>query len=41
MNAPESFDTLLAASREPFSGSRKVHVDGSLPACGCRCARSP
>jgi phosphomethylpyrimidine synthase len=31
MNAPESFDTLLAASREPFSGSRKVHVDGSLP----------
>jgi phosphomethylpyrimidine synthase len=31
MNAPESFDTLLAASREPFPASRKVHVDGALP----------
>ncbi|WP_284619201.1 phosphomethylpyrimidine synthase ThiC [Aquabacterium humicola] len=31
MNAPESFDALLAASREPFPASRKVHVDGALP----------
>lgn len=31
MNAPESFDALLAASREPFPASRKVHADGALP----------
>ncbi|HSW05034.1 phosphomethylpyrimidine synthase ThiC, partial [Aquabacterium sp.] len=31
MNAPERFDALLAASREPFPASRKVHVEGSLP----------